>query len=100
MRGCVNVKTRALTIPASTGCGAGTRSLSWQATGPAGPAGVPGSGLTVPGIPFFTDWVVFDGQHLWADGLDSNSVIEVDPGSRTIMRTLSDSSYGFNSPGL
>ncbi|HEY3907328.1 MAG TPA: hypothetical protein VGM14_25720 [Streptosporangiaceae bacterium] len=101
VRGCVNVKTRALTIPAGTGdCGAGTQSLSWQATGPAGPAGIPGGGLAVPGVPDFVDWVVFDGTHLWADAFNNNSVIEVDAGSRTIMRTLSGGSYGFSSPGV
>lgn len=99
VHGCVNVKTRALTIPAGTGgCGAGTRSLSWQAAGPAGPAGLPGSGATVKGLPESPNQLVFDGQHLWADVFFSNSVFEINPGDRTIIRSLTGGSYGFDSP--
>ncbi len=103
VRGCVNAKTRALTIPAGNGgCRAGTRSLSWQATGPAGPAGIPGWGLDVLGTDqgkfFVFTGVVFDGHDLWAAVGPDNMVDEVSPSSRTIIRSLSGGSYGFNSP--
>src|SRR5579863_1772400 len=77
VRGCVNVKTRALTIPAGTvGCGSGTAGLSWQATGPAGPAGIPGWGLDVSGTghEVFFIALAFDGQNLWAADYFDNSV--------------------------
>src|SRR5579863_786176 len=103
VRGCVNAKTRALTIPAGTGgCGTGTSGLSWQATGPAGPAGIPGWGLDVlgadHGLFFAFTGVVFDGHNLWAAVGPDNIVDEVSPSSRTIIRSLSGGSYGFNSP--
>ncbi|HEY3907324.1 MAG TPA: hypothetical protein VGM14_25700 [Streptosporangiaceae bacterium] len=103
VRGCVNAKTRALTIPAGTsGCGTGTSGINWQATGPAGPAGIPGWGLDVLGSDqgkfFAFTGVVFDGRDLWASVGPDNIVDEVSPSSRTIIRSLSGGSYGFNSP--
>ncbi|HXS67039.1 MAG TPA: hypothetical protein VN767_29630, partial [Streptosporangiaceae bacterium] len=120
VNGCVNVKTRALTIPAGTGpCKKGTQSVNWNVTGPAGPAGTPGFGLTVPGTRFnFFTSVVFDGTNLWVDGPSASqhsasqhsasqhsasqdsasSVAEVSPGSRSILRQFSGGKYDFQLP--
>src|SRR5579862_2742538 len=100
VHGCVNAKTRALTIPAGSGsCPPGTTSIRWQVAGPAGADGTPGWGLTVPGTQFESfDHVIFDGQHLWATNDAKNSMIEVDPATRAITRSLTSSQFGFSSP--
>src|SRR6185437_10343999 len=99
VNGCVNVKTRALTIPGTGPCKKGTQSVGWNVTGPAGPAGTSGFGLTVPGTRFnFFTSVVFDGTNLWVDGRNGNSVAEVSPGSRSILRQFSGGKYNFQLP--
>jgi hypothetical protein len=77
---CVNVKTRALTVPKSGSCPRGTTPLTWHIPGPqgkAGPARAPGWGDVIagPGYNFKgPHGLASDGSHIWGANIFNNTV--------------------------
>jgi hypothetical protein len=108
IHGCVNNKSRALTVPKAGGkCPAGTTALSWNVTGPAGKAGragkqgAPGWGNVYGGGNYGFHGPValaYDGAHLWVANYSGHSVTELNGSTGARVRTLSGGSYDFNLP--
>src|SRR5215472_10939687 len=104
VHGCVNAKTRALTVPRAGGsCPTGTSSLQWNVRGPQGPRGATGaSGLaTVLASPNY-DWsaptaMASDGSHLWIVNQTNDSVTEISV-SGSFVRNLHGAPYNFGGP--
>jgi hypothetical protein len=107
IHGCVNTKTRALTIPSGSSCPAGTVALRWNAQGPlgpqgpAGPAGPAGWGVVFSGPRYQINdprALVSDGTNIWVANTGSNSVTEINAATGAFVRKLSGGSYNFSGP--
>jgi hypothetical protein len=105
IQGCVNARTRALTVPkAGSTCPKGTVSLQWLARGPSGARGATGaSGWPSVFASSGYDWaepsgIASDGAHLWIANLGGDSLTEVNVADGSFVRNLHGAAYSLGAP--
>ena len=102
IRGCVNDKSRAATVPLSgRACPRGTTTLRWNIAGAPGADGFSSWGKVFAASSYNFDdpsALAYDGTHLWVANSAGNSVTELNAADGGVVRVLSGSSYNFDDP--